>query len=192
MRTETKKATPVKTAPNVIPVEAPKTATILSAPTGNMPQNMLSINELKTKIKDNLSLSSSDLADRPMEEFTKDQLLMEWQKYAHSLLEQEDEKAHSIAKVMLQKGPELKQGKVFYKVENYFVYDSLKTNFLPELTVYLRNSLKNWGVAVELEYVQIQTVEETYLSGKDRFEKLLQKNNNLLSLKKTFNLDIEF
>lgn len=187
-----KKTSPTVAQNATATVPTKKEVTVLSTPTGNSPTNVLSINELKQKIQDEQAVSNVDLSNMPMEEFTKDQLLIQWRKYAYSLKDSDVPGANTVFKIMTQKDPELKEDVVNFKVENLVLYDLMYTNFSNEIIAHLRKELKNYGITLSIEIFHNKENEHHFMSGKERFEKMMQKNNNLLSLKKIFNLDIEY
>lgn len=153
---------------------------------------MLSIHEIEEKIKEEKLNSQEDLSDKPMEAFTQDQLLVEWRKFAYSLRESDIAGSNTVFKLMTQKDPELRENEVHFQVENLVVYDLIHTNFGNEILTDLRKNLKNWGISLSIEIHQSIETQHRYLTGKERFEKLLQSNSNLMTLKKIFNLDIEY
>ena len=77
------------------------------------------------------------------------------------------------------------------EVDNQVQVDTIRIQ-MSELLGYLRSELKNYNIDIELAITNNPEEEIKFQTGKDRFAALARKNPNLHTLKKTFNLDIEF
>ena len=76
-------------------------------------------------------------------------------------------------------------------VDNQIQVDYI-TPLLNELISFLRNSLKNHNITVQIEQTEHPVEDVKFLNGKDKFEVMAKKNPELNNLKNLFNLDIEF
>jgi hypothetical protein len=68
----------------------------------------------------------------------------------------------------------------------------MKNHFYASLLEFLRNKLQNWSISIDFSIIENQEDNNKHLTGRDKFEILARKNTNLLTLQKTFNLDIEY
>lgn len=92
---------------------------------------------------------------------------------------------------MTKKDPALDGTLVSYEVENEVLFDLMMRNFGEELQNYIRTKLNNWTVVLDVKVVENSDNLPKYMTGKDKYQLLSQKNINLITLQKTFNLDIE-
>jgi DNA polymerase-3 subunit gamma/tau len=103
-----------------------------------------------------------------------------------------DEGNDTIYLAMKKRDPKLTSDfLVIHEVDNQVQIDYIQAH-LSDLTNYLRENLKNWGI--NLQFSLSETTEESIqlLTGKDKFHALARKNPNLYTLQKTFNLDINY
>lgn len=130
-----------------------------------------------------------DFSNMPMNDYHIDDLKMAWRRFAFILKEQ-GEKAFYNA--LIKRDPIPKPNDEFLMhVDNQVQIDSIRPR-LSELLGYLRKELRNYNINVKLEVTNNPDEEVKFQTGKDKFAALARKNPNLHTLKKTFNLDIEF
>jgi DNA polymerase-3 subunit gamma/tau len=79
---------------------------------------------------------------------------------------------------------------VIITVENEVQKNALKAE-LTDFTMYLREKLNNYKIIVNIEVVQGDTIKKSY-TPKERFQKMAEKNPNLITLYNKLDLDLEF
>jgi DNA polymerase-3 subunit gamma/tau len=79
---------------------------------------------------------------------------------------------------------------VVMTVENEVQKNALKAE-LTDFTLYLREKLNNYKIIVNIEVVQGDTSKKSY-TPKERFQKMVEKNPNLITLYNKLDLDLEF
>ncbi|MBI1835773.1 MAG: hypothetical protein HYR91_00760 [Flavobacteriia bacterium] len=164
-------------------------AKILNTPTGQLNTTNLSIKKLLIPKEENSSNNISNLKDLPHEAFTFDQVKMSWRRFAH---EAKAKGMETFYNAMIKREPKLiGENTLIMDVDNQIQIDYI-TPHLQELIGYFRNELKNFSIQIELNLLENNEVEVKFLTGKDRFANMAQKNPNLHSFKNIFNLDIEF
>lgn len=164
---------------------------VLSAPTGQMNSEFISIEELKKKAMQVAQSSVEDISNKPTEPFTYDQLKMAWRAFAYEIRESKKLGSETVFSIMTKKEPKLEDNNIVYTVDNAVVHELMMNNFGEELLYSLRKKLNNWGVTLEVKVVENSDDLPQFMTGKDRFQQMAQKNINLITLLKTFNLDVE-
>ena len=111
-----------------------------------------------------------------------------------------NKKAHAVI-VSCKNYQQLEAAKRYVTLVNRF-YETIEctnqiqidyiTPHLNDLISFLRQELKNYDISVEFLLIEDNDSTVKFLSGKDRFAAMARKNANLHTLKKVFNLDIEF
>lgn len=161
-------------------------AKVLSAPTGNLNSNNLSITQLIEQQKAKAQVPQSDL---PKKEFHKDDVVRLWKTMAHTQkLNGQDQVYH----VMIKREPvQLDETTFQFEVDNTIQLTRLE-GALGDVMAYIRKEIQNYDLVIQLEMVKDAPEEVKYLNGPDRFDKLAKKNSNLFDLKNRFNLDIDY
>ena len=159
----------------------------MNAPSGKSYSSSVSIkNIMKPKVDGEEKI---DLRSMPMLEYAMDDFRMAWRRFAH-LLKEKGEKTFYNA--LIKRDPIQKANDQFLmEVDNQVQVDTIRIQ-MSELLGYLRSELKNYSIDIELAITNNPEEEIKFQTGKDRFAALARKNPNLHTLKKTFNLDIEF
>jgi chromosomal replication initiation ATPase DnaA len=123
------------------------------------------------------------------ENYSYDQVKMYWKQFAY---ETKQRGLSTFYNALIKKDPIIKAEHCYeLEVENQIQVDYIN-NHLHDLIAFLRKSLKNHHVVVELLLIDNPDNDAKFLTGKDRFALLAKKNPNLQHLKQTFNLDIEY
>lgn len=180
--------TPKENQPSV-PVERPVQPEIrtLSQPTKTVVQPLVTVKELKEKF----SVKEQPLNENlPKEEFTKDQLNVKWQMFAHKI---GLSGLTTFQQCMMKRPPILEEDfHIKFVLDNKVIVDMIQPD-LNQLIDYLRKELKNHSINVELtiEEVGNSEIPSRPITGKDKFTLLAKRNPNLYSLKNILNLDIE-
>lgn len=190
LRDNVKKTPNVQNAPSVS-ITAKKEPKVLIHPTGQLSTPILSIEELKQKALERNTITSEDISSKPQHPFTYDQLKMHWRVLAFEIRSSQKEGAESAYAIMSKREPILNDLSITYAVENTFMEELLKNNFGNEILSYLRNKLNNWGISFQVILKDNSEALTTKQTSKERFHQMAQKNINLNSLLKTFDLDIE-
>lgn len=165
----------------------------LTAPTQQQVNTILSIEDLKKKSREEILSKDEDTVNKPRTPFSFEDLKVHWRTYAYQIKDSKRNGATTAFSTLIKKDPEMDEDlKVSCEVPNILIYDLLFNDFVGGLQTYLREKLNNWGIVVALKIVEDESLESKALNGKDKFDLMAQKNINLLTLKKIFNLDIEY
>jgi hypothetical protein len=184
-----KKATPAKTVASVpisiVPQEVKPV--VLSAPAGSVDAPHISIKKiLEDQIKNDPTLTKENEEREP---FTRDQLKMFWKRFAFQMKENSMETFYNA---LIKREPVfLDDEKLAIEVDNNVQIEYINPH-LNDFVSFLRKSLKNYSISVEMRLTEDSMQEVKYLTGKDKFAAMARKNTNLHKLKNLFNLDIEF
>lgn len=163
---------------------------VLSAPSGNKKYAAsLSINKMMAPKKEGEDGAPMDLSNMPMNDYHIDDFKMAWRRFAH-LLKEKGEKTYYNA--LIKRDPIQKADDQFIlQLDSVIQLDTIRLR-ISELLGYLRKELRNYNIDVKLEITNNPQEEVKFQTGKDKFAALARKNPNLHTLKKAFNLDIEF
>ncbi len=127
--------------------------------------------------------------NQSFEDFSFDQLKMVWRQFA---FDAKSRALETLYNAMVKREPILSEGnKVKMEVDNQVQIDYI-SNHINDLVSFIREHLKNYSIELECFISTNNTEEVKFLTGKDRFNAMAQKNANLHTFKKVFNLDIEF
>ena len=182
---------PTQTAsPTILTKKEPK---ILTSPTGQLKSDeMISIEVMKKKESEKNESENLDFSNRPTDAFTPDELKMHWRKYAFSLQNSEAHNASSAFGILSKRNPELNGDIITFTVDNSVLYDIIMEGFAQEIINYLRKKLNNWSIKLELKLEENIHENPQAISGTEKYQLLAKKNINLVTLSKTFNLDIDY
>jgi DNA polymerase-3 subunit gamma/tau len=81
--------------------------------------------------------------------------------------------------------------KITLTVENNIQIEYIR-HLLQDFILFLRQTLKNEYIEIELQVTNEEVVKVVPITGQDKFNALANKNANLMILKNTFNLDIDY
>lgn len=182
---------PTNTAPSTpsVTVFTKPEAKVLTVPTGQLNTSNLSIKQTLTAKDSKEDIQAKNLKNAVFEQFNFDQVKMAWRRYAYEVKEKGMETFYNA---MVKRDPKVKEETILVmEVDNQIQIDYI-TPYLNDLVSFLREELKNYNVSVEFLLIQDDDSTVKFLSGKDRFAAMARKNANLHTLKKVFNLDIEF
>ncbi len=127
--------------------------------------------------------------EMPREAFTIDAVNMGWRQFANQMKEQGRETFYNA---MIKRNPKaISETHFVMEVDNLVQVDLINAD-MEKLTSYMRHSLKNYDVFIEVKITENQQEDVKHLTGKDKFAMLARKFPNLHSLKNTFSLDIEY
>lgn len=165
----------------------------LSSPTGQLNTNNISIKQMQLKQSETETSSTESTENRPTNPFSLDELKMYWRQFAFNIKRDQLEGADSMHLAMIKRDPKMPSSThIHQEFDNQIQIDLMKSNFEALLLDFLRKSLKNWSITVDFSLTETQDENLKHLTGRDRFEALAKKNTNLITLQKTFNLDIEY
>jgi len=133
--------------------------------------------------------AKEDLSNKPRTPFTVEQLNAKWKAYTYRV---QKEKRIRVYAALSKREPELKQN---FEIE--FTIDSSAQqtdldNERPALLAFLRNELNNYGISLKVLLTESDDSSMKYLSGKDRFLQMAEKNTSLHDLREKLGLDIEY
>lgn len=139
------------------------------------------------------SEASEDISNRPQKPFSLDELQMVWRQFAYKIKQEERDGADSMNLALTKRDPKMPSAThIHQEFDNQIQMDMMQASFSSDLLDFLRNKLQNWAITIEFSLVENQEEDAKHLTSKDRFDLMARKNNNLLTLQKTFNLDIEY
>ena len=134
-------------------------------------------------------ISGLDSKNLPRNDFHFDDVKMHWRRYANNMKSKGKETFYNS---MIKREPKLKEDThLLLEVDNQIQVDLINAE-IEDLITYLRQSLKNYDVFLEVKITNNQEEEVKFLNGKDKFNSLSRKYPNLHSLKSTFNLEIDY
>ena len=146
----------------------------------------LSIKEMLEKEKALKNKSSETL---PEEKYTADRLTRIWRQFAFQV---KDDGKETFYNALVKRDPLIEKNdllKLF--VDNQIQVDYI-TPLLNDLILFLRNSLKNHNITVQIELIENPVEDVKFLNGKDKFAVMAKNNPELNTLRNLFNLDIDF
>jgi hypothetical protein len=163
---------------------------VLSAPSGNKKySSSLSINKMMAPKEEGEDGAPIDFSNMPMNDYHIDDFKMAWRRFAHMLKEKGDKTYYNA---LIKRDPIAKNDDLFIlEVDNQVQVDTIRLR-ISELLGYLRKELRNYNIKVEIVITNNPDQEVKFQTGKDKFAAMARKNPNLHTLKKAFNLDIEF
>lgn len=160
---------------------------ILTSPQGAISTKHLSIKESIEKIKE--SQQQGKLEDLPREGFSIEHVKMFWKQYAYVVKENGLETFYNA---LIKRDPILVSEEVLgIVVDNQVQMDYIQAELVGFIE-FMRKSLQNYHVDIQLSMSNEPEKETKFLTGKDKFSALARKNPNLHTLKNLFNLDIEY
>lgn len=180
---------PEKTPQPVKPTQLKKEAKILTAPTGKLNADNISIKDLLRKQKEEQNAEqNASLADKPTLPFTYDDLKMHWRRFAHK---EKKEGMETLYSALTINEPTLEGDHVTHLVDNIVHLEFIKTKEA-DILQHLRKELKNYNLTINFKVSKDEGGNKRAVTGKDKFEEMAKRNPNLNAFKKRFKLDIDF
>jgi DNA polymerase-3 subunit gamma/tau len=130
-----------------------------------------------------------EIADeKPTREYTTEELRMAWNRFADERMSHnmQAQSAFKVAEVELRLGNTLRVGLPSVTQEMYF------NEYRNQLAEYFRTQFDIRGIDFKIEIMRPDEIKSTYQTAKQRFDKLVLENPSLETLRKTFNLQIDF
>jgi DNA polymerase-3 subunit gamma/tau len=160
-----------------IPVEKP----VLKSPS----KSTIKLGDLlKGKASNDQGTATSEVKIEVNEAFTPEQLRLIWKDFA-------DQRKKLQAEYQLMIQPfEIRESLVVVHLLST-VQETLLNNFKNDLTIYLRENLKNYTITIVGELRETEEKQMLY-TPRDKFEYLLGKNPVLKELKDRLGLDADF
>lgn len=122
----------------------------------------------------------------PRQAVSDDALLAAWKRFAE---EHVSEGARSLYTTLTAEEPRIEEELIRFKIHNAIQERDLN-EMRTELMDYLRKSLNNVGLQLEVERVQEQEVKKEFLSEREKYDRLAAKNPLLDELRKRLDLDL--
>ncbi len=160
------------------------TITLKNLSSVNFSQN-ISIHKTAHQKKEE-EVAIQELSSRPTEPFTTEQFKQKWSAYKHLLIEKGETSLASAFENM----PELIDEKIIITINNKALEDEIietKTDILD----FLRKELKNYNLCLETKINIDQRARKAY-TPMEKFVKMSEKNPHLITLVKTFDMDISY
>jgi DNA polymerase-3 subunit gamma/tau len=130
-----------------------------------------------------------EIADeKPTREYTTDELRIAWNRFADERMSHnmQAQSAFKVAEVELKLGNTLRVALPSVTQEMYF------NEYRNQLAEYFRTQFDIRGIDYKIEIMRPDEIKSTYQTAKQRFDKLAQENPSLETLRKAFNLQIDF
>jgi hypothetical protein len=126
--------------------------------------------------------------EQPTREYTTAELQQAWNRFADEKMSQnmQAQSAFKVAEVELKLGNTLRVALPSVTQEMYF------NEYRNQLAEYMRTTFDIRGIDFKVEIMRPEEIKSTYLSAKQRFDALVVINPALDSLRKRFNLQIDF
>ena len=130
-----------------------------------------------------------EIADeKPTREYTTEEVRLAWNRFADERMSHnmQAQSAFKVAEVELKLGNTLRVALPSVTQEMYF---NENRNQLAE---YFRTQFDIRGIDYKIEIMRPDEIKSSYQTAKQRFDKLVQENPAMETLRKTFNLQIDF
>jgi DNA polymerase-3 subunit gamma/tau len=157
-----------------------------------IPVGGLSINGLLNKNKQGTQKETGEekeprpRTDLPKKDFTEQQLLETWMKYAKQAKEKSKVNLYAT---LTSRQPVLKQDfLVEFTIDNLAQRDAI-ANEKAELMLFLRSELQNYDIQLETIVTKDDSEKKPYTAS-DKFKRMAEKNPVLNNLKQKFDLDL--
>jgi DNA polymerase-3 subunit gamma/tau len=126
--------------------------------------------------------------EQPTREYTTAELQEAWNRFADERMahNMQAQSAFKVAEVELKLGNSLRIALPSVTQEMYF------NEYRNQLAEFMRTSFDIRGIDFKVEIMRPEEIKSTYLSAKQRFDALVVVNPALDSLRKRFNLQIDF
>ncbi len=149
----------------------------------------LSIKKMLHPQTENGEHPGSSSADLPRESFHFDDVKMSWRRFANEMKQQGRETFYNA---MIKRNPlPVSDTHFVMEVDNQVQVDLINAD-KEKLISFLRHSLKNYEVTIEIKITENQQEEVKFLTGKDKFAMMSRKFPYLHTLKDTFGLEVEY
>lgn len=146
----------------------------------------ISIHKTLNQTKKEEEIAIQDLSNRPTEEFTMEVFQQKWLAYKNLLIENGSTSLASAFENL----PEIAGDKIIITVENKALEDDIietKTDILD----FLRKGLSNYNLSLEVKINADLKTRKAY-TPMEKFAKMSEKNPHLITLVKTFDMDINY
>jgi len=126
-----------------------------------------------------------DQNDLPKEDFTEEEMQHEWNSFVSRL---QKKGKHNLASILSIDEPKLKKNTIHLEFPNSTNKVEVERQQY-ELLSHLRKQLNNFDIQLSITVNEEKEKQYAYTS-KEKYQKLMEKNPNLETLRKTFDLDI--
>ena len=148
--------------------------------------NSLSLKSIHHKKEQQKKPVEINYENHPKDSFSEKDLQKTWSEYQKLLIKKGEK---SIASILAAADPKLLENfNVQFMIPNKLMKEQLKIG-KPKLLKFLRASLNNFSITITV--IVNETVEKKFAyTPQEKYNKLLEKNSSLKSLKDTFQLDL--
>lgn len=146
----------------------------------------ISIHKTTTQKKEEEDILIQDSSNRPMESFTEAQFREKWLNYKNQLLENG---LSSLASAF-ENLPEIEGDVILMTVENKALEDDVTDN-KTEILDFLRKELRNYNLSLTTK-INADLRQKKAYTPMEKFAKMSEKNPHLITLVKTFDMDINY
>ena len=148
--------------------------------------NSLSLKSIHHKKEQQKKPSEINYENHPKDSFSEEDLQKIWSEYQKSQIKKGEK---SIASILAAADPKLLENfNVQFTLPNKLMKAQLKIG-KPKLLKFLREALNNFSITITV--IVNETIEKKFAyTPQEKYNKLLEKNSSLKSLKDTFQLDL--
>ena len=146
-----------------------------------------SIIENRNKTKKVNIIEEVDPEKMPKTSFTPDDLEGKWARFCH-----ETKKAgkDSLYATLVKRKPKLGDNHSIELIIDNKVQEDYIGSIKPDLMEFLRTELNNYSIQLNLK-IEVDTEEKSLYTGKEKFEKMMEKNPHLKTLQNKLKLLID-
>ncbi len=165
-------------------IKKPESVPVLN--TGKRRRSSLSLKSIHEKKITKKTALEEDYSKHPKDVFTQEDLLAHLKKLYEQLLKQGEK---SMASILIADEPQLETDFVIrFTLPNKLMADQLQRS-KHQVIQYLRKELNNYAISIAIEVNE--TIEKKFAyTPQEKFDKLKEKNANLIKLKEIFKLDL--
>lgn len=167
-------------------VEEPKPTVSLKGFSSVQFSQSISIHKTTTQKKEEEDILTQDTSNRPTEPFTENQFRIKWFEYKNQLLENG---LSSLASAF-ENLPEIDGEIINMTVENKALEDDVTDN-KTEILDFLRKELRNYNLSLTTK-INADLRQKKAYTPMEKFAKMSEKNPHLITLVKTFDMDINY
>lgn len=148
-------------------------------------QSALSLKKIQNRLTDKDVISvDEDLSNKPKDVFSQEDLEEKWTQFGKQL---QQEGQTNMASIINASKPILQGDKIIYALPTKLMEEQFFSE-RPQLLKFLRASLNNYAFKIETKVLVTEKKKYIY-SPQEKFQKLVEINPNVLTLKNTFGLD---
>ena len=148
--------------------------------------NSISINTKTFAEKEEKKETEIDLSNRPTDDYTSEQFLQQWTVYKEQLIK----KGKVSLATIFDYTPQINDNIIELLIENKALEDEFN-HYKSDFLEFIRSALNNFKVQVSTQINKEFKTKKAY-TPQEKYAKMLEKNPNLDTLKKKFDMDVGY